>query len=140
MAEGAYGKLGVARFYALVFGIAYLAVALAELIVQKGLPNILYFTWQQNIIHWIVGVVVLGSFFGSERTAAIVARVVGILFLVITVWGYLGTSLWEILGLPSGVSTTVYSIVHLVTAVGALYAGFSSPALRKGGTETPATS
>ena len=57
MAEGAYGKWGIARTYALVFGIAYLGVALLEVIlgdkgwVVGGDTVILGRTTEQNIVH-----------------------------------------------------------------------------------------
>jgi len=83
MAEGAYGKWGIARTYALVFGIAYLGVALLEVIlgdkgwVVGGDTVILGRTTEQNIVHWAVGVAVLGSFFAGEGAARTVARVIG---------------------------------------------------------------
>ncbi len=131
MAEGAYyGKMGFARFYALVFGIAYIGVALLELITgDEGLvignTVILARTTLQNIVHWAVGVVVLGSFFAGEAAARTVARVVGIVFVALTIYGFVAPeSLGDLLGY-SGEIPMSYNIVHLATAVLALFAGFA---------------
>jgi hypothetical protein len=75
MAEGAYGRMGFARTYALIFGIAYIAVALLEVILgdlEVGGFVLLDRTTIQNIVHWAVGVVVLGSFFAGEAAARMV--------------------------------------------------------------------
>ena len=70
-------KLGIVRVYALVFGIAYLAVAALEVglkvfgsgsLVVSG-HTILKITPAQNAIHWLVGVAVLGSFFAGTAVA-----------------------------------------------------------------------
>jgi hypothetical protein len=62
MADGAYGRWGIARTYALIFGVAYLGVAATEAITQDALEPVLEFTAIQNAIHWAVGAVVLLSF------------------------------------------------------------------------------
>ncbi len=125
MADGAYGKYGIARTYALVFGIAYLAVALTEAIAQSALKPILQFTGIQNAIHWTVGAAALLSFFGGEATAKLVARAIGIVFVVVTVFGVVarGTA-GDVLGFPGALPWS-YNVVHALTAVAALYAGFA---------------
>ncbi|MGH9198347.1 MAG: hypothetical protein ACRD1T_21760, partial [Acidimicrobiia bacterium] len=82
----------IARTYALAFGIAYTAVALLEVILgsgglKVGGQTILMVTVLQNAIHWLVGIAVLGSFFAGETAARNVARVVGIVFVVVTLLG-----------------------------------------------------
>src|ERR671914_2107402 len=128
MAEGTYGKLGFARTYALIFGIAYIAVALLELILgdlTAGDFVILQRTTLQNIVHWAVGVVVLGSFFAGEAAARMVARIVGIVFVALTIWGFVSpSSLGDLLGYGGDIPL-FYNIVHLVTALVALFAGFA---------------
>lgn len=132
MAEGAYyGRMGFARFYALVFGIAYIGVAVLELFypaddpLRIGDAIILQRTTLQNIVHFAVGIVVLGSFFAGETAARNVARIIGVVFVVITVWGFVSpSSLGEFLGYD-GDLPMVYNIIHLVTAVLALFAGFA---------------
>ena len=134
MAEGAYGgSRGIARTYALVFGIAYLGVAIAELIVGKdGLvlgdsTVLLYNATLHNIIHFATGLVVLGSAFSSEATAKMVARVVGVMFLLVTVLNIVASNFYaELVGFPEGATTPIaYTIVHAITAAAALYAGFA---------------
>ena len=129
MADGAYyGKMGFARFYALVFGIAYIGVSLVELIfgeITLGDTVILQRTTLQNIVHWLVGIAVLGSFFAGEAAARMVARIVGIVFLVLVVWGFVSPdSLGDLLGYEGGIPMS-YNIIHLLTALLALFAGFA---------------
>jgi hypothetical protein len=132
MSEGAYyGKMGFARFYALVFGVAYIGVAILELFYPADDPLrigdlvILQRTTLQNIIHFAVGIVVLGSFFAGETAARNVARIIGVVFVALTIWGFLSpSSLGEFLGYDSDIPA-VYNFVHLVTALLALFAGFA---------------
>jgi hypothetical protein len=132
MSEGAYyGKMGFARFYALVFGVAYIGVAILELFYPADDPLrigdlvILQRTTLQNIVHFAVGIVVLGSFFAGETAARNVARVIGVVFVALTIWGFLSPSgLGEFLGYDGDIPA-VYNFVHLVTALLALLAGFA---------------
>jgi hypothetical protein len=69
-----YPIFGIVQIYALVFGIAYLAVAVLEVAfggggLKIGGTTILRIQLVQNIIHWIVGLAVLGSFFAGENVA-----------------------------------------------------------------------
>ena len=129
MAEG-YGGGGVARMYAWIFGIAYLAVAVVELLTKSdglnlGDTAILSFGTLHNIIHFAVAVVVLGSAFAGEAAAKMVARVVGVVFLVITIWNIAAPDSYaDFVGIE-GDLPVAYTIVHAVTAIAALYAGFA---------------
>ncbi len=126
MAAGSYGKYGIARTYALIFGVAYLAVAAAEAITQDALEPVLEFTPLQNAVHWAVGAVVLLSFFGSEATAKLVARVVGVVFVALTIWGFVSpSSFGDFLGFSGDVPVS-YNIIHAATAAVALYSGFAT--------------
>ncbi|HEY7755924.1 MAG TPA: DUF4383 domain-containing protein [Actinomycetota bacterium] len=130
MADGAYGRWGIARTYALIFGIAYLAVAATEVITRDALEPVLEFTGIQNAIHWAVGAVVLLSFFGSESTARLVARVIGVVFLAITIFGFVApATLGELLGFDGDIPAA-YNVVHALTAAVALYAGFATRSTR----------
>src|ERR671924_511968 len=85
-------RYGIVQMYALVFGIAYLAVALLEVALGSnglkiGGTTILQITPIQNLIHWAVGIAVLGSFFVGENAAKLVARIVGGVFVVVTLLG-----------------------------------------------------
>jgi hypothetical protein len=135
MAEGtygrAYGKLGIARFYALVFGVAYLGVAILELFypesdpLQIGDVVILQRTVLQNVVHFAVGIVVLGAFFAGERAARNVARVIGVVFLLLTIYGLAAPeSMGNVFGYRGGMPMA-YTVIHAVTAVLALLAGFA---------------
>lgn len=137
MAEGTYGRIGVARFYALVFGMAYIGVAILELFFPRSDPLmaggfvIVQRTTLQNVIHFAVGVVVLGSFFTGEAAARAVARVIGVVFLALTIWGFISPgSLGSFLGYEAEIPT-IYNVIHAATAVLALFAGFASTAARR---------
>lgn len=131
MAEGYGGKLGIARVYALIFGIAYVGVALLEDIIgtdgwRAGSTVILKLTAVQNVIHWAVGIAVLGLFFVGEVAAKMVARVVGLVFVVVTIWGFVArTSLGKVFGFHGPLPWS-YNIIHLLTAAFALFAGFAA--------------
>jgi len=126
-------RFGIVQTYALVFGIAYIAVALLEDILGAGGKTltvggytILMLTGVQNAIHWIVGVAVLGSFFAGESTAKLVARVVGIVFVLVTILGLaVEPTTGHLLGF-SGALPGSYNVVHLLTAAAALFAGFAA--------------
>lgn len=126
-----YGKMGIARFYALVFGIAYIGVAILELFYPESDPLtigdtvVLQRTVLQNVVHFAVGIVVLGSFFAGEGPARMVARVIGVVFLILTVYGFVAPdSLGELLGYDGDIPAA-YNFIHAVTAVLALFAGFA---------------
>ena len=126
MAASAYARRGLARTYALILGITYLAVAATEAITQDALEPVLRFTGIQNAIHWAVGAVVLLSFFGSEATAKLVARVIGLVFLGITLFGlFAPDTLGDLLGFAGDIPMS-YNIVHALTGAVALYAGFAT--------------
>ena len=131
VAERPRSGWGIVQTYALVFGIAYIAVAVLEDILggnglKIGGYTILQVTFLQNAIHWIVGVAVLGSFFAGESIAKLVARVVGIVFVLVTVLGLVAEPFTgKLLGF-SGALPGSYNIVHLLTAAAALFAGFAA--------------
>jgi len=138
MADYSYGRMGFARFYALMFGIAYIGVAILELFFPESDPLrigdtvLLQRTLLQNIIHFAIGIVLLGSFFAGEAAARGVARILGIVFLALTIWGFAAPdSLGTFLGYDGDIPV-VYNVVHAVSAVVALLAGFA-------GSRRPAT-
>lgn len=122
---------GIVQVYALVFGIAYIAVAVLEDVLggsglKIGGTTILMVTVIQNAIHWIVGLAVLGSFFAGENIAKLVARAVGIVFVLVTILGFFVEPLTgQLLGFPGGLPLS-YNLVHLLTAAAALFAGFAA--------------
>jgi Domain of unknown function (DUF4383) len=130
MAEGAYGKLGIARVYALVFGVVYIAVAVIEFIVGEGseVLGISNFTptTVQTVVHLAVGVIVFGSFLAGESAARTVARIIGVVFVALTIYGFIAPdSLGDLLGYGRQDIPLVYNIIHAATAVLALFAGFA---------------
>jgi hypothetical protein len=136
MSRGAVAKGGVAGLYALVFGVAYIAVALIEVIkgdepLKIGDGSnineiILLKSTPHNLIHWVTGAVLLLAFFAG--VAKPVARVIGVVFLLVTILGLIAPSftMHDLLDYPgAGLSVPIaYTLVHALTAAGALYAGF----------------
>jgi hypothetical protein len=122
---------GIVQVYALLFGIAYLAVAVLEVALgSNGLSiggmTILQIQLVQNLVHWVVGLAVLGSFFAGENWAKIVARAVGLVFVLVTLLGVFVEPLTgQLLGFPGALPAS-YNIVHLLTAAAALFAGFAA--------------
>lgn len=125
------GRLGIARVYALIFGIAYVSVALLEVALggsglRIGDTLVLKVTAAQNVIHWAVGLVVLGSFFAGETAARMTARVVGVVFVLVTALGFIAPDFTgKLLGFDGSLPLS-YNIVHAVTAAAALFAGFAA--------------
>ena len=134
--------VGVARAYALIFGIAHLAVALLEvvlgsdgLVIGDGASTggvVLLVEPVNNGVHWLTGLILLGSSFAGEPTARAVARVVGVAFLALTVAGVIaGEFTIGILGYEGAPAVPIsYTIVHALTAAGGLFVGFALPGRR----------
>lgn len=124
-------SFGIVQLYALVFGIAYLGVAVLEVALgSNGLKiggvTILQVQLVQNLIHWVVGLAVLGSFFAGENVAKLVARIVGIVFVVVVLLGLFVEPLTgQLLGFPEALPAS-YNVVHILTAAAALFAGFAA--------------
>jgi len=133
---GTSHKLGIVRVYALVFGIAYVAVAALEDglrifgsgTLMAGSQVVLKVTPVQNAIHWAVGLVVLGSFFAGTPTAKAVARGVGLVFLLVSGLGiFARTFTGNLLGFHGPLPWS-YNVVHIATMAAALFAGFAAEA------------
>jgi hypothetical protein len=124
-------RYGIVQLYALVFGAAYVGVALLEAILGSsglsiGGTTILQITPVQNAIHWLVGIAVLGSFFVGESAAKLVARAVGLVFVLVALLGILVEPLTgQLLGFPGALPMS-YNLVHVLTAAAALFAGFAA--------------
>ena len=124
-------KYGIVQIYALVFGIAYLAVAVLEVAfgsagLKIGDTIILQVQLVQNVIHWVVGLAVLGSFFAGENVAKLVARAVGVVFVLVALLGLFVEPLTgQLLGFPGALPAS-YNVVHVLTAAAALFAGFAA--------------
>ena len=130
VASGA-SRYGIVQIYALVFGIAYLAVAILEVALGSaglkiGDTIILQVQLVQNVIHWVVGLAVLGSFFAGENVAKLVARAVGVVFVLVALLGLFVEPLTgQLLGFPGALPAS-YNVVHVLTAAAALFAGFAA--------------
>ena len=133
-------RLGIVRVYALVFGIAYLGVAAVEVLLKVfgsgtltvGSEVILKITPLQNAIHWLVGLAVFGSFFAGTAVAKMVARGVGVVFLLVSGLGiFASTFTGKLLGFPGALPVS-YNVVHVATMAAALFAGFAAEAAYQG--------
>lgn len=123
--------MGPARLYAIVFGVTYLAVAALEVVLAATGSKIAVGTFVlfqaallQNIVHWAVGLVVVASFLMGEARARLVARLVGVVFVLVSVLGIVARDFTgKLLGFHGALPWS-YNIVHVLTAVAALAAGF----------------
>ncbi len=143
MAEGAYGRMGAARGYALVFGIAYLGVAILELYfplndpLTAGNVVVLERTLLQNSLHWVIGIVLVGSYFSGEAAARASARIIGVVLLALAIWGFVSpTSLGRVLGYDGGIPV-VYNVFHAASGAVGVLAGFATTGARRRATARP---
>ena len=134
---GTLANAGTAGMFALVFGVAYVATALLEVILGKdgltigdgaasSVNNIILLkSTPHNLIHWVVGIALLAAFFVGM--AKLAARVVGAVFALVTVLGLIAPSFTMDTLLDYGPNLSVpiaYTLVHALTAGAGLYAGF----------------
>jgi len=131
---------GPARMFVLILGITYLAVAALESYLgatnrQLGSGEwVLGYGMMHNVVHWLTGLLLVGSYFAGEGSARIVARFVGILFTLVLLLGIFAPG-WtgDLLG-HGGPLAWSYNAIHALTAVGALVAGFIGTTRRHGTT------
>jgi hypothetical protein len=130
-------KQGVAGLFALVFGVAYIAVAIVEQV--RGAKGVLLNTppedindilllksTNHNIIHFATGGILLLALFAGMAKPAV--RLIGVIFLVVTIVGLVAPdfTMDDLLNYPDGAGQVpiAYTIIHGITALGALFAGF----------------
>lgn len=125
---------GPARIFALVFGIAYLGVALAEVYLRyvgetfeiNGQP-VLAFSLMHNIVHWVLGLAFLLAGLMREWNAKAIVGGLGLLFVLIGILGFVAPeAVGSLLG-HDGRIPALYNWVHLVSGAVALLASFLSP-------------
>lgn len=110
------------KTYALVFGIAYVLVALIELIFRSVAGGLLFFTPVHNAIHWLTGVLGLLAYWSGMAMSKLYAQVFGVVFIIVTILGFAAPDfLATVLGYPVNL---FYNIVHLITGLAGIYAGF----------------
>jgi hypothetical protein len=116
--------------FALTFGIIYVVVALVEILFfRDASPEtaFLLFNLNHNIVHWVAGVLGLVAYSMGESVSRMYAQVFGIVFLLVAILGFIPATnegfLNSILGYPVNL---LYSVVHLVTGVLGLMAGFGA--------------
>ncbi|MDP2712701.1 MAG: hypothetical protein Q8O56_15935 [Solirubrobacteraceae bacterium] len=128
-------RSGFAGLYALIFGATYVLVAFLEVVVGRdggltlgdggGINSIILLnSGPHNAIHWIVGIALVGA--ALAGLAKPVVRTIGVVFVVVTLVGLvLPSTTMDLLGYGENLSVPiVYTLVHALTAVTALYAGF----------------
>lgn len=111
----------MAKTYALVFGIAYVLVALLELLF-RDVAGMLFFTPVHNAIHWLTGVLGLVAYGMGEKPSMMYAKVFGVVFTLVAILGWFTPDfLSNVLGYPINLT---YNLVHTVTGLAGLYVGF----------------
>ena len=114
--------MSMAKTYALVFGIAYVAVALLE-ILFKQVGGLLWFTPVHNGIHWLTGVLGLVAYGMGDKSSKMYAQVFGVVFSIVALLGFFAPSfLAQVLGYPVNL---FYNLVHTATGALGLYIGFA---------------
>ena len=124
------------RSVALVLGVALASVTAAELLVGEWSPGgvtVLDRTTKGNLLHWVLALALLGSFFVGGSASRTACRIAGLLLAALTIWGLLSAvSLGGVLGYPGEVPVS-YQVIHVVTALAALTSGFRAPGRSEGG-------
>lgn len=111
----------MAKTYAVVFGIAYVLVALLEFLF-KQVGGLLWFTPVHNGIHWLTGVLGLVAYGMGDKAAKTYAQVFGVVFTLVAILGFLAPGfLAQVLGYPVNL---FYNLVHTATGLLGLYVGF----------------
>ncbi|HLF55395.1 MAG TPA: DUF4383 domain-containing protein [Thermoanaerobaculia bacterium] len=109
-----------AKQFGQIFGVILLLVGVVGLLVPSLGP--LQFTMHHNLIHLLSGAVLAwAGFAGSASAARTVAQVFGVVYGLVTVWGFLGNAH---LGPVMLHLNPAYNVIHLVVAALALWAGF----------------
>lgn len=122
--------VGMVRIYALVFGIAYLAVAVLEDVfgstgLKLGDSTLLQLALAHNIFHWVVGLALLGAYFAGTSPARAVARAVAVLFVLATLVGlFVEPFTGNLVGFSDALPLS-YNVLHMATAATALFVGFA---------------
>ncbi|MBM4363686.1 MAG: DUF4383 domain-containing protein [Deltaproteobacteria bacterium] len=115
------------RTFALVFGAVYLLVGLGGFVLASPILGIFAVNAPHNIVHIAVGLLWLSAALmapmgpNSARTAS---KVIGIVYLLVAILGFAAPALVDSL-LAINMAD---NLLHLGTAVLALYAGFMTPA------------
>ena len=132
MAQSTYGKMGIARMFALTLGIGYAGVGILELFygaedpLAIGETVIIAGATLHTITHLAVGIVALGAFFAGEAASKSGSRVLGVAFLIVLLLNFLATDFYaELMGFPDGYGLPgIYYLAHAMIALGGLFAGF----------------
>lgn len=128
-------RIGPARMFATVFGIAYLGVALTEVVLglmgstwMVNGVHILSFALMHNIVHWVTGIVLLSALGFGRWPTKLASRTVGFVFSAVFILGLLTPALMgNIMGHGDSVPMA-YNMIHLATGALGLLAGFTSHA------------
>lgn len=117
------------RGVALALGVAFAMITVVELVAGSwtiGQVEIVQRTTMLNLVHWLVALSALGSFFAGAGPSRMVARFVGLALLLLGAWGFVSpNTLGSAFGFP-GEIPGLYSAYHVAAAVMALIGGFGS--------------
>jgi hypothetical protein len=112
---------------ALALGVAFALLTAVELAAGAwtvGQVEIVRRTTMLNLVHWLVALSALGSFFAGAGPSRIVARILGLALLGLGAWGFVSpNTLGSSFGFP-GEIPALYNAYHGVAGVLALIAGF----------------
>ena len=113
----------MAKTFALVFGIVFLLVGVLGYIENPivGEDALFHSTGVHNIVHLVSGLVLVGVALGAAASSALVLKVLGVVYLLVAILGFLGVGGDMILGIID--NTAADNWLHLVLGVVLLGAG-----------------
>jgi hypothetical protein len=116
----------MARQFAIVFGAVYALVGILGFILPSPLLGIFGVNTLHNIVHLAIGGLWLVAAFAAPMgpdSSRVISQIIGVVYLLVAILGFaLPTLMDQLL-----VINTADNLLHLVTAILALYIGFVSP-------------
>jgi hypothetical protein len=116
----------MARQFAIVFGAVYLLVGILGFILPSPLLGIFGVNTLHNLVHIVIGGLWLVAAFAAPMgvdSARVTSQIIGVVYLAVAILGFVLPDLMNQLL----VINTADNVLHLVTAVLALYIGFMTP-------------
>ena len=112
----------MAKTYSLIFGVAFLIIALLEVSFQSVVGSVIFYAPIHNAFHWALAVLGVVSFVSGIEGARLYAKISGLVFLAAFVIGIaFPFMLVNFTGYPAN---NFYNVVYLIAGLFGVYVGF----------------